>query len=441
MSDYMFMLESHLGASQNRVVSDVEAAAARANVNLFLTGGAVRDMLGGFPIRDLDFTVEGNALKLARAVTEKADAKVVSVDERRRAAHLLFRGGTTAEIAMARQERYPRIGGPPVVTAGTIHEDLLSRDFTINAMALSLNQASRGLLLDPTNGLADLERKELRAVHGRVLYDDPGRIVRMLRFRVRFGLTLEERTAQQYENVRLEELEKLIPPRRLFQELAEIANEAHPADVLAAYSAENLLTLFLPPSACQKTGHAGFARLQKARQLLPDGVEFPVNNLPLLLFLLTEKLTPAEKAGFAKLTAISKQELGLVAKLQADSRKLERELRSVRVTKPSHVYKALVRAPGEQTLYLYLTSGHRQVHDRIRNYLQKYLPAAEEIGERQVAAAGAEPGTPRFNKLREELILARLDARARKPQAPAAAAEAPVPPPKSGPVAGHARAR
>ncbi len=80
MSDYMFMLESHLSTIQNRVVSDVQAAAARADVNLFLSGGAVRDMLGGFPIRDLDFTVEGSALKLAKAVAEKTQARLAAVD-------------------------------------------------------------------------------------------------------------------------------------------------------------------------------------------------------------------------------------------------------------------------------------------------------------------------------------------------------------------------
>ena len=153
MSDYMFMLESHLSASQNRAVAQVQAAAAQANVNLFLTGGAVRDMLGGFPIRDLDFTVEGNALKLAKAVAKEAGAEMAAVDEHRRSVEMLFPGGVTAEIAMARQERYVKIGGRPIITPATIHEDLRCRDFTVNAVALSLNRASLGLLLDPTNGV------------------------------------------------------------------------------------------------------------------------------------------------------------------------------------------------------------------------------------------------------------------------------------------------
>ena len=68
MSDYIYMLESHLSPDQNRAVEDVQAAAGMANVNVFLTGGAMRDMIAGFRIRDLDFVVEGNALKIAKEI-------------------------------------------------------------------------------------------------------------------------------------------------------------------------------------------------------------------------------------------------------------------------------------------------------------------------------------------------------------------------------------
>ena len=74
MSDYIYMLESHLSPDQNRVVEETQAAAGQANVNVFLTGGAMRDMLAGFRIRDLDFVVEGNALKIAKAICERTGA-------------------------------------------------------------------------------------------------------------------------------------------------------------------------------------------------------------------------------------------------------------------------------------------------------------------------------------------------------------------------------
>ena len=103
MSDYIFMLESHLSSEQNQVVADVQSAAKHAGVSLFLTGGAMRDMLGGFQIRDLDFTVEGNGLKVAKSIAQKSGARIVSQDELRRSAELEFPSGATAQVAMRRE--------------------------------------------------------------------------------------------------------------------------------------------------------------------------------------------------------------------------------------------------------------------------------------------------------------------------------------------------
>ncbi len=225
MSDYMFMLESHLSSDQSRVVAEVQAAATHANLNIFLTGGTMRDMLGGFPMLELDFTVEGNAVKLAQTVAKKTGAKVLETDDNRKSAKVLFPGGVHATIGMARQEKYPKPGAKPAVKPATIHEDLRCRDFTINSIALSLNPASRGLLLDPNNGVGDLERKELRTVTNYTLYDDPVRLLRLLRFKVRLSFNIEERTKMQYDNAREAQLETRIPQSDLLEELRHTAKE------------------------------------------------------------------------------------------------------------------------------------------------------------------------------------------------------------------------
>ena len=157
MSDYMFMLENHLNADQARALAEVQATALQSGVSLYLTGGAVRDMLGGFPIRDLDFVLEGNAIKLAKELEKHGKAQILEIDENAKSAELLFPGGVTAQMAMAHQARYSKPGGKAHVTPSSIYEDLKCRDFTVNALALSMNKASRGLLLDPANGLAELE--------------------------------------------------------------------------------------------------------------------------------------------------------------------------------------------------------------------------------------------------------------------------------------------
>src|SRR6185295_8711874 len=194
MGDYMFLLESHLSAGQYRVVGQIRELAGEAGLPVFLTGGAMRDTLGGFPVRDLDFTVEGNVLKLANLAEKKFGAKVVSTDDHLKCADMLFPGDVTAGISMARQEKFAKSGARPQISPATIHEDLRCRDFTVNAIALSLNRASLGLPIDPTNGVGDIERKELRAIHNYSFYDDPARMLRIIRLKVRLNYAIDERT-------------------------------------------------------------------------------------------------------------------------------------------------------------------------------------------------------------------------------------------------------
>jgi len=426
----MFMLESHLSTDQNRVVAEVRAAAAEANASLFLSGGAMRDMLGGFAIRDLDFTVEGNGIRVARAVAKQTGAVIVAEDESRKCAELVFPGGATAEIAMARSERYPRPGARPQVTPVTIHEDLGRRDFTVNAIALSLNRASRGLLIDPTNGLGDLERKELRAAYNYALYDDPARLLRLIRLRVRLGFSIEERTRSQFENVLAEHLETRIAPRRLFEELHNVANDPAASDIVRALEQEKLLHLFSPAMVGPKLNLAGMAKLQKAKSLVPFGVRFPLEDLGIFLYFLAEKLAPKEKAALVEATAMRKAEADLWQKLEVRSRKLERELKSPKLGRPSQVYEVLSKAPGDQILFLLIRSPLRLVQDRVRNYLQKYLPLALEVTDEEVRAKGVAPGTAKFQKVKEELVAARLNARPKKvvPEEPAEPAKPADPP-------------
>lgn len=433
MSDYMFMLENHLSAGQAQVVSLVQTCAAEAGASLFLTGGAMRDMLGGFPIRDLDFTIEGNALKIVNLVAKRSGAKIVSTDELRKSSELVFPGGVTFSIAMAREEKYAKPAGRPHVAPATIHEDLRMRDFSVNSIALSLNRASLGLLLDPNNGLADLERKELRAISNYTFYDDPPRLLRLIRFKVRLGFTVDERTQNQYENARAAGMESHIGPKALFKELCQIADEPDPGLVVSALDEAKLLTLFCPALTGGKLNPVGLSKLLKAKQMIPFGADLHLENLGLFLYFLTEKLAPKEKAALVRCCGLGRREVDLWQKLEARSKKLERELKSARLQKPSRIYAVLSGAPGDQVLFLLLRSNLRLVQDRVRNYLQKYLPAALEVTDREVAAAGVTPGTPKFRKLRDEMIAARLDSRPRKPVPPpetAAEPSGPAPAPQ-----------
>jgi len=418
MSDYMFMLESHLNGDHNRVVTAVTALANDANVNLYLAGGAVRDMLGGFAIRDLDFTIETPVPKFAQKVVQQLGGEIRHEDPFHRFSELALPGGVTAQIAIAREEHYAKAGGKPKITAPVpIWADLKRRDFTVDSIALGLNRGSRGQLRDPNNGIADLQNKELRASYTGIFADDPSRMLRMIRLKHRLGFSIEERTARQFENARIDELHNLIPADVRLEELKQIAQEALAAEILKDYQVAGIMPLFSAGLTGDKLDVHAVEKLERLRKQIPQELFGHSGGWMAFVDVLTLPLGAREKPEFARNVGLDKRATDAIKKLSTDAKKLEGVLKSAKMQKPSHVYFALEPASADLLLYLMYQSQQRIVQDRIRNYLQKYLPAAQE------ATLEAAPG-----KARIEAITKKLNARPKK--VPVAVVEAePVPAP------------
>lgn len=427
MSDYMFVLESHLDAAQNRAVAEVQHIATEAGVNVWLTGGAMRDTLRGARILDLDFTVERDAPKIGRALAKSLRGSVVSEDSLKRWVELQLPGGVTASVGNARSEKYPKPGAKPQVAPATIHEDLIRRDFTINAMALSLNRGSRGLLIDPTNGQADLVNRELRGANPYIFFDDPSRIFRLIRFQYTLGFEIAGRTQSQLENALMEEYQKAAPASALAAEIRALAESENAVAALEAYDRLGLLALVSPALAGAKLNAAGLTRFEKLRHtVLPPGTQ---GGWLAFLSVLTEKMNPKERINCIRAFELPRGEADAFRKLEAQARKLEHAVKSSKITKPSHVYEALNGASTDQVLMVLYDSAARVVQDRVRAYYQKYLPLAQEVTEEQVAATGVKRGTPKFEKTFQAMVATHLNARPKKvvPPEPEAAGAPPAP--------------
>ena len=159
-----------------------------ASVPVYLVGGAIRDGLADFRVDDIDLVVEGDPVALAKSLDPEA-----KVNDRFGTVNLLI-DGSPVDIAMARTEKYARPGSLPEVAPGNLQEDLIRRDFTINAMAISIEEDAE--LIDPFNGLRDLESGVLRVLHEDSFTDDPTRALRAARYAARFGFDLEPMTAE-----------------------------------------------------------------------------------------------------------------------------------------------------------------------------------------------------------------------------------------------------
>jgi len=198
MPDYIYLLENRLSADQQSALRHVRDAVREAGTILFLTGDAVRDLTSGHAVRDLEFTIHGNALKYKKTMV-KLGAKVWGDDEDARTLYLCFPGTVRVDLVTAHRIEIPK-PGKIVYQPASIQEDLRRRDFTVNAMAISLNEGSFGLLLDPMNGAADIETRTLRLVSNYGFLEEPSLMIRATRYMTRLGWEMEPRTRVRYLN-------------------------------------------------------------------------------------------------------------------------------------------------------------------------------------------------------------------------------------------------
>ncbi len=187
-------IEQYLPQQLLELVKDISGQAAKREQRVYIVGGVVRDLLLGYPNFDLDLVVEGDAVKLAQQVAETSQAKLLA-HHRFGTAKLRYEN-FTLDLATARKETYAKPGALPTVTPGTLKDDLLRRDFSINAMAISLASNDYGELVDPHQGKSDLEHRHIRILHPRSFSDDATRILRAVRYEQRLGFELEAQTAQ-----------------------------------------------------------------------------------------------------------------------------------------------------------------------------------------------------------------------------------------------------
>lgn len=193
-----------------------------------LVGGAVRDLLLGRAPSELDLLVEGSARKVAELLGgrvkphDRFGTVTVAVD------------GLSYDLASARRERYPEPGALPIVEPAGVEEDLLRRDFTVNAIALTLTGAGRGSLHAVEHAFTDLDHGRLRVLHERSFVDDPTRLLRLARYEARLKFVVELSTAAlARRSVAAGALGTVTGPR-LGNELRAIASEEDPVAALGA---------------------------------------------------------------------------------------------------------------------------------------------------------------------------------------------------------------
>jgi tRNA nucleotidyltransferase/poly(A) polymerase len=340
---------------------------------------------------------------------------------------------------MARTERYEKTGKPPIVTPATIHEDLRRRDFTVNAMALSLNEGSRGLLLDPFNGVADIEAKVIRILHNYSFLEDPSRLIRATRFAARFHWPIEERTQARYDAAKEGQYIDHILKTSIGHEIAALAHEDDPLHVVKMLEKEGWLQVLHAHWTTAKVDTNGMSALMKTRQQMVD-LGYAPDAGPAVMYFLTSRFSDKEVTDIQKM--IPRKDLVEAWRdIEDHAKELAKRLMGKEAATPSRTWQLLSSARPEMVLFLAVTAKQQAVEQKIKNYLTKWRQLQQTIPLPEMTELLITPQLPEYPKLAKDVFMLLLDGKLRsrterlkflKPFAP------PPPPPPPPPRRGRA---
>jgi tRNA nucleotidyltransferase (CCA-adding enzyme) len=417
MPDYMYLLESRLSPEQRAVLERVQELSRSQDVNVYLTGGAVRDLISGQPIRDLDFTIEGNPVRMVREL-EKGGARVVWENDKTRHHEMIFAGDVDGSISGAREDVYERPGAKVEYRFSSIMEDLRRRYFSINAIAISLNTQSRGLLLDPTNGLADLEKQEVRALSIHAFTNQPIRLMRILRYTARMGFNMEQRTQEWFELAMERGLNENLSGADVGHELRSLAREDNPAASLKQWEARGLLAAVHPQLQRRKPDYESLNKLARVRgNLFAAGLR-PRLHVAVTYYTLG-RLKSREALAAMRNLEFRAHEIEAVANLVPEAEKVAKMLKSRKLNAPRDAYFYVASLQAEMMAFIEVEMPHPRAMQKLRNYIQKWRPLRQALPLGELDALGIARG-PKFDKIIEQLFEIQLRGKGRDPEQRAA---------------------
>jgi tRNA nucleotidyltransferase (CCA-adding enzyme) len=430
MPDYIYLLENRLTDGQQQALRHLRAVAHEANTLLFLTGDAVRDLTRGQVARSLEVTVHGSALKLKKSI-EKFGGKVWGEDATSRALYLCFPGKVYVDLVSAHRTEYPK-SGKSVFHSAPILDDLRNRDFTVNAMAISLNEGSYGLLMDPMNGVADIESQTLRLVSNYGFLEEPSRLIRATRYRTRLGWEMDPRTYTRYENAREEGvIEKLSEQARSY-ELEQIAHEEEGLEILRALEADGWMKFLFPAWTVAKADEEKLAALHElAAKLLAEGIHADISAAQMRL--LTAKLSSRDLAALKKLMLRP----GFVEEwnsLDTVAEGFAKVLLAKENATPSTSFKLFTGYDPEAVLWLGFTSKDPAVREHFNFFFNVWPEVRQRLPFALMQEMRITPELPAYSEIVQAVFLEMIDGKLASTEEVRAFLEPyspPAPPPKT----------
>jgi tRNA nucleotidyltransferase/poly(A) polymerase len=429
MPDYIYLLENRLSADQQNALRQLREAAREAGMILFLTGDAVRDLTSGHAVRDIEVAVHGNAIKLKKTI-EKLGAHIWGESEISHTLYLCFPGTVCVDVVSTHRIDYANLG-KPVYHAASIQEDLRRRDFTVNAMAISLNEGSYGLLMDPLNGAADIEARTLRLVSNYGFIEAPSLLIRATRYIARLGWELDAKTRTRFENAKGEGVIERLSEEARSRELEQIGHEDDGLKVLRALEDEGWMKALFPAWTVAKADEEKLKALHDlAVELLLQGVHPDMSAAQMQL--LTAKLTPKDLSALKKLLLRT----GFVEEwnsLDSMAAAFAKVLLAKQNSTASAGFKLFTSYDPEAVLWLGFTSKDKAVQERYHQFLKVWPEGRQRIPHALMQEMRITPELGTYKEIVQSVFLELIDGRLATPEEIRAFLEPhspPAPPPQ-----------
>jgi len=400
------IMEDRLPKAILSVLKDVGEMGDKTGLHCYMVGGIVRDLLMKIDNDDVDIVVEGDAAEFAKKFAHAHDARV-SVHLKFKTAVVTLPDGFKLDFATSRTEYYSMPASAPIVENASIRNDLYRRDFSINAMAVKLNGGEYGRLLDFFGGQRDIQDKKIRVLHSLSFVDDPSRVLRAVRFAVRFGFEIGPHTDRLLKHaVRLKLFERIIG-QRLFLELKYILELKEPEKAFDILKKYDVLHFIHEKAIFDELKQQRFAYLNEVM----GWFRFQMQTEPeiyksrFFIFFYSLKFQDIVKLG-KRLDLSAKQHEELIKGFLKTKNTIV-ALKRLKEPKPSELTEQLSELEEEFILAAGAVLGEKY-EEYIKNYFTKYRHVKLDINGNSLIKAGLTP-SKKFSLILNKVYVAKLD--------------------------------
>ena len=405
MNKYLNRLEKELKG----LIHLAARIASKNNMRAYLVGGFVRDLILGVKNLDLDIVIDGDGVEFAEEFAKALKARLTCHRRFRTATCIIFESNLKVDIATARKEFYPHPAHLPIVSSGTLKDDLGRRDFTINAMAISINKGDFGRLIDFYNGKTDLGHKRVRILHDLSFIDDPTRILRAIRFEKRYNFRIESRALECLKKaVKLKMLNK-VQPQRLRDELIPILKEEHPLKYLRRMQELAGCSFINWHLFISSQTHRLLRSIEKQIIWFKEGclAERQPDYWLIYLMGLLYPLDLKDVKLICRKFVFRKQEEKILLTYKRNSSKVVRKLNQGKI-KPSTVFCLFKPLSYEEIIFIKASYNKRNIQKCIEDFLKIYNGIRIQICGEDLKKLGLTPG-PSYQKILSRVLNAKLN--------------------------------